>query len=200
VIAAALRRLDPRIGPVTVGAAQRDLAEQLEAEEARALQATVFRGRPGLDGIARFTGRLPNAQFAMFTKALEACASPRRTPTNPPGTRWRSGCTARRKSSTSTVTSLTPQWTLITMCPFATPWCRGRGCGNPRHHLTPWSHGGPTDLANGCLLCSFHHHLAPHPDWAIAMAADGVPELIPPARVDPNRRPIRHSRYKPRPG
>jgi hypothetical protein len=28
------------------------------------------------------------------------------------------------------------------------------------HHIVPWSHHGPTDLRNGVLLCSFHHHQA----------------------------------------
>ncbi|WP_110181931.1 HNH endonuclease signature motif containing protein [Nocardioides solisilvae] len=43
--------------------------------------------------------------------------------------------------------------------------CRARGCDIPAtwceaHHLRPWSDLGPTDLANGILLCSRHHHLA----------------------------------------
>jgi Domain of unknown function (DUF222)/HNH endonuclease len=41
--------------------------------------------------------------------------------------------------------------------------CRADGCDIPAtwteaHHLTPWSGGGTTDLANGVLLCSHHHH------------------------------------------
>ena len=28
------------------------------------------------------------------------------------------------------------------------------------HHTDPWSSGGPTDLTNGVLLCSHHHHRA----------------------------------------
>ena len=42
--------------------------------------------------------------------------------------------------------------------------CRADGCSIPAtwceaHHLRPWSTGGTTDLANGLLLCSHHHHL-----------------------------------------
>nr|WP_301539757.1 HNH endonuclease signature motif containing protein [Nocardioides sp. zg-DK7169] len=42
--------------------------------------------------------------------------------------------------------------------------CRADGCTIPStwceaHHLTPWSAGGRTDLANALLLCSHHHHL-----------------------------------------
>jgi len=41
--------------------------------------------------------------------------------------------------------------------------CRAQGCDIPAawteaHHLHPWSRGGKTDLADGILLCSFHHH------------------------------------------
>ena len=41
--------------------------------------------------------------------------------------------------------------------------CRGEGCDVPAawceaHHLHPWEHGGRTDLADGVLLCSHHHH------------------------------------------
>ncbi|KRF37035.1 HNH endonuclease signature motif containing protein [Nocardioides sp. Soil805] len=43
--------------------------------------------------------------------------------------------------------------------------CRAEGCDIPAawceaHHLTPWSKGGKTDLAEGLLLCSHHHHRA----------------------------------------
>ncbi len=41
--------------------------------------------------------------------------------------------------------------------------CRADGCTIPAtwteaHHLRPWSQGGRTDLADGILLCSWHHH------------------------------------------
>jgi hypothetical protein len=43
--------------------------------------------------------------------------------------------------------------------------CRTEGCTVPAawceaHHRKPWSRGGATDLADGVLLCSFHHHRA----------------------------------------
>nr|WP_253942266.1 HNH endonuclease signature motif containing protein [Nocardioides sp. zg-1230] len=43
--------------------------------------------------------------------------------------------------------------------------CRAEGCDTPgtwceAHHLDPWTTGGPTDLDNGILLCSHHHHRA----------------------------------------
>jgi hypothetical protein len=41
--------------------------------------------------------------------------------------------------------------------------CRAEGCTIPAtwceaHHRHPWSQGGRTDLDDGVLLCSFHHH------------------------------------------
>ncbi len=50
--------------------------------------------------------------------------------------------------------------------------CRAEGCTIPAdwceaHHLTPWSKGGNTDLDDGVLLCSWHHHRAHNPDYTI---------------------------------
>lgn len=41
--------------------------------------------------------------------------------------------------------------------------CRAEGCDIPAtwceaHHLHPWEHGGRTDIKDGVLLCSHHHH------------------------------------------
>ena len=47
--------------------------------------------------------------------------------------------------------------------------CRADGCDIPaawceaHHGGQPWSRGGKTDLADGLLLCSFHHHRAHDP-------------------------------------
>ena len=49
---------------------------------------------------------------------------------------------------------------------LAQPTCRTEGCDIPAawceaHHAgKPWSQHGRTDLADGLLLCSFHHHRA----------------------------------------
>ena len=48
--------------------------------------------------------------------------------------------------------------------------CRAAGCLVPAtwcegHHLTPWAHGGNTDLADGTLLCPWHHHRIHDPDY-----------------------------------
>jgi hypothetical protein len=44
--------------------------------------------------------------------------------------------------------------------------CRAEGCSIPaawceaHHSRDPWSRGGKTNLADGQLLCSWHHHRA----------------------------------------
>ncbi len=80
---------------------------------------------------------------------------------------------------------------------------RDRGCSFPgcqrrpkrchAHHVHHWADGGHTDLRNMCLLCSFHHRLIHHGDWEVRMAADGLPEFIPPQYLDPLQTPRRNT-------
>jgi len=51
-------------------------------------------------------------------------------------------------------------------CQIPAPWCEA-------HHRDPWSTGGRTDLADGMLLCSHHHHRAHDPTYATERLADG---------------------------
>jgi hypothetical protein len=59
------------------------------------------------------------------------------------------------------------------------PTCRGEGCDIPAawceaHHAgDPWSRGGRTDLDDGVLLCSFHHHRAHDHHYRGDRLADG---------------------------
>ena len=60
--------------------------------------------------------------------------------------------------------------------------CRARGCTVPAtwceaHHLRPWALGGATDLDDGVLLCSFHHHRAHDPTYDLSRCPDGDVEL-----------------------
>ncbi|MGC4935923.1 DUF222 domain-containing protein [Gordonia sp. DT30] len=68
-------------------------------------------------------------------------------------------------------------------------------CGAPAsrtqaHHLVSWVDGGPTDLDNGCLLCTACHHDVHDLGWDVVMGFDRHPWLVPPASVDPRRRPL----------
>ncbi|TYL45201.1 DUF222 domain-containing protein [Nocardioides sp. BGMRC 2183] len=56
--------------------------------------------------------------------------------------------------------------------------CRAEGCTIPArwceaHHLDPWSQGGKTDLKDGVLLCSFHHHLEHDPAYTVSKLPTG---------------------------
>ena len=68
-------------------------------------------------------------------------------------------------------------------------------CGAPPshtqvHHVRHWADGGPTDLDNGCLLCQRCHTQVHHHGWDIILGYDRHPWLVPPATVDPRRRPL----------
>jgi len=82
------------------------------------------------------------------------------------------------------------------------PGCHARPTECEAHHVIPWWNGGPTALSNLCLLCHHHHALleparyCTRDQWEVRIAEDGVPEVIPPRRCDPERRPIRHARFE----
>ena len=68
-------------------------------------------------------------------------------------------------------------------------------CGAPPshtqcHHIEHWSDDGETELDNGCLLCQRCHTQVHHHGWDIMIGYDRHPWLIPPADIDPQRRPL----------
>jgi hypothetical protein len=73
--------------------------------------------------------------------------------------------------------------------------CRWPGCDRPpswceAHHTNPYSTGGTTNLTNGVLLCRRHHLLLHNNGWRIEHAPKpGELQLVPPASVDPTRKP-----------
>jgi hypothetical protein len=84
--------------------------------------------------------------------------------------------------------------------------CVFPGCTTPprdcdAHHIIPWWAGGPTALSNLVLLCAHHHGTiepSHNPDadrWRVHLGTDGMPEVIPPLRVDPNQKPRTHARF-----
>ena len=58
------------------------------------------------------------------------------------------------------------------------PTCRAEGCTIPgtwaeAHHWIPWQYGGQTNLANGVLLCSHHHHQAHDSSYLVERLPNG---------------------------
>lgn len=78
--------------------------------------------------------------------------------------------------------------------------CTFPGCDTPpgwcdAHHIVPWANEGKTDVNNLTLACGSHHHLIDDSDWYTVMLKDGRPAWVPPASIDPARRPILHARF-----
>jgi hypothetical protein len=84
--------------------------------------------------------------------------------------------------------------------------CVFPGCDKPprdchAHHRQPWWAGGRTELPNLALLCDHHHGIVepsrdPKADrWSIRIRDDGITEVLPPRRVDPQHRPRVHARF-----
>lgn len=73
-------------------------------------------------------------------------------------------------------------------------WCEAPPDLCDAHHLDYWKHGGPTDLDNGIMLCVGCHHWIHRDGWQITFI-DGRPWFIPPADVDPARRPRAGGRH-----
>ncbi|WP_461187729.1 HNH endonuclease signature motif containing protein [Arthrobacter sp. Z4-13] len=76
-------------------------------------------------------------------------------------------------------------------CTIPAPWCEA-------HHITYWSHGGPTTTDNGALLCSAHHHLIHKEQWTIT-TINGTPRYTPPKHLDPHQKPQQNNYFKPPP-
>ncbi|GHF27039.1 HNH endonuclease [Pseudolysinimonas yzui] len=70
-------------------------------------------------------------------------------------------------------------------CDRPPSWCEA-------HHATEWDNGGPTDIANGILLCRFHHLLTHNMGWNIRPPdrPGGTWLMHPPSRGSGIRKPI----------
>ncbi len=56
--------------------------------------------------------------------------------------------------------------------------CTAQDCEQPpamcdAHHNIPWSKGGPTDLADGRLLCGHHHRRIHDPHYSVTRHPNG---------------------------
>ncbi|ALV42240.1 HNH endonuclease [Pseudarthrobacter sulfonivorans] len=76
-------------------------------------------------------------------------------------------------------------------CTIPAPWCEA-------HHISYWSHDGPTNVSNGALLCSHHHHLIHKEQWTIHTRHD-TPWFTPPRHIDPTQKPQQNHYFKPPP-
>jgi Domain of unknown function (DUF222) len=76
-------------------------------------------------------------------------------------------------------------------CTIPAPWCEA-------HHITYWSHHGPTNTNNGVLLCSGHHHLIHKEQWTIT-STNNTPWFTPPKHLDPHQKPQQNTYFKPPP-
>lgn len=71
-------------------------------------------------------------------------------------------------------------------CTTPATWCEA-------HHIIPWAAGGSTNISDGVLLCSRHHHVIHEGNWAVE-SIYGIPWFRPPAYLDP-KRTLRRNRY-----
>jgi hypothetical protein len=88
-------------------------------------------------------------------------------------------------------------------------YLRDRGCAFPGchrpprhcqgHHIRHWADGGPTELGNLVLMCAHHHRLLRRSGWQVRIAADGLPEFLPPVFLDQRRKPRRNNLHQPLP-
>jgi hypothetical protein len=74
-------------------------------------------------------------------------------------------------------------------CDRPPSWCIG-------HHVHHWTDGGSTSLGNAAMFCGQHHRVIHRGEWIVRIAADGYPEFIPPAYIDPDRKPIRNNVHR----
>ena len=80
--------------------------------------------------------------------------------------------------------------------------CAFPGCDRPPawtegHHIRSVIDGGPTSLNNGVLLCGHHHTVIHHREWDVFIdPADGLPTFLPPAWLDPDRKPLRNTLHR----
>ncbi|MET8849210.1 DUF222 domain-containing protein [Amycolatopsis sp. NPDC004625] len=82
--------------------------------------------------------------------------------------------------------------------------CAFPGCHRPPrhcqgHHIRHWAEGGPTNLGNLVLMCAHHHRLLHRSGWEVRIAADGLPEFLPPLFLDRRRKPRRNNLHEPLP-
>ncbi|WP_155850211.1 HNH endonuclease signature motif containing protein, partial [Arthrobacter sp. Br18] len=73
-------------------------------------------------------------------------------------------------------------------CSIPATWCEA-------HHVVPWAKGGTTNISDGVLLCSRHHHVIHEGNWTVE-SRHGIPWFSPPKYLDPGRSPRRNKYWQ----
>jgi hypothetical protein len=108
------------------------------------------------------------------------------------------------RGSTGDILTLGRSRRLATPAQTLALYARDAGCSFPgcdvdphwceRHHVIPWTDGGPTDLTNLTLVCRYHHHNFQRRGWHCRITTDGLPAWTPPKWIVRAQRPIIHPR------
>lgn len=87
-----------------------------------------------------------------------------------------------------------PRW-MLRQLKYRDGRCTFPGCEAKHflhaHHIIHWSRGGPTDLNNLVLVCTFHHKLVHEYGWDVELGEPGTARWFRPGgrRYDPGRAP-----------
>lgn len=74
-------------------------------------------------------------------------------------------------------------------------WCGAPAAWCEAHHIVHWADGGATDLCNAVLLCRSCHLRIHDTGWDVTIRDDRV-WFVPPADVDPERKPRPAARHR----
>ncbi len=205
-----LDRLDPQVGMITPAMRRADgLCALIAEHQAHALGPCVGGDRPRLIVTIDYQRLLSDCQRAGLLRTGEAISA---------GELRRLACDAGLLpvvlGGPSEILDVGREHRLVTPAQRVALSVRDQGCVFPgcdipailchAHHVIPWEQGGPTELGNLALLCPHHHNLVepaktgPNENrWTVQIGAEYVPELLPPAYLDPARKPRRHQRFTP---
>jgi hypothetical protein len=202
------RAIDPETELTTAAQARADgLVAMVDELQARGLAPTVAGDRPRAVITLQYTDLLAGIRGGALIGSGEPVA---------PGTARRIACAGEILPAVldgpSTVLDVGRSTRLFTGrlrdalvlrdggCAF--PGCDAQPSRCEGHHLQPWWAGGRTALDNGVLVCRHHHDLIepdpkarPGSRWEVRLDRHGLPEVLPPDRIDPRRRPRQHTRY-----
>jgi hypothetical protein len=181
VVANALERLSNEI-PVMPDEDERCYAGARRADALVALASTQVAQDPDMDRATLVVHTTPEA-LASTDRASEIESGP----VIHPDTARRLLCNARVQTVVEeeggTVvglsrTSREPSAWMMRQVRYRDRECRFPGCGARRfteaHHVVWWERGGPTDLDNLVLICSFHHTLVHEHGWQLRRSQDGT--------------------------